>query len=137
METKIESRVGTIKASDERIYSFLTDFNNFKQFIPADKVQDFQSDENSCRFSVPNIGQVGLRVAEKTPFHTVKVTGDGMANQQFILWVQLKQAAENDTKVKITIKADINPMLKMMVSKPLQNFVDKLVEAMEKMNFGS
>ena len=58
-----------------------------------------------------------------------------MANQQFNLWVQLKQVAHNDTKVKITIKADLNPMLKMMVNKPLQNFVDKLVEGMEKMKF--
>jgi carbon monoxide dehydrogenase subunit G len=135
METKIESRVGTIAANEERIYNFISNFNNFKQFIPADKIQDFQSTEDSCKFSVPNMGQVGLRIIEKTPYNTVKVSGDGMANQQFNLWVQLKQVAENDTKVKITIKADLNPMLKMMVSKPLQNFVDKLVEAMERMKF--
>jgi carbon monoxide dehydrogenase subunit G len=135
METKIESRVGTITSSEEKIYNFVSNFNNFKQFIPADKVQDFESTEDSCHFSVPNMGKVGLRIIEKTPFNTVKVSGDGMANQQFNLWVQLKQVAENDTKVKVTIKADLNPMLKMMVSKPLQNFVDKLVEAMERMRF--
>jgi carbon monoxide dehydrogenase subunit G len=135
METKIESRVGTITSGEEKIYNFVSNFNNFKQFIPADKVQDFESTEDSCHFSVPNMGKVGLRIIEKTPFNTVKVSGDGMANQQFNLWVQLKQVAENDTKVKVTIKADLNPMLKMMVSKPLQNFVDKLVEAMERMRF--
>ena len=135
METKIESHVGTIAASEERIYNFISNFNNFKQFIPADKVQDFQSTEDSCKFSVPNMGQVGLRIVEKTPFNTVKISGDGMANQQFNLWVQLKQVADNNTRVKITIKADLNPMLKMMVSKPLQNFVDKLVEAMERLRF--
>jgi carbon monoxide dehydrogenase subunit G len=135
METKIESRVGTIAASEERVYNFIADFNNFKQFIPADKVQDFQSTGDSCRFSVPNMGQVALKIVEKTPFNTVKVTGDSMANQQFFLWVQLKQMADNDTRVKVTIKADLNPMLKMMVNKPLRNFVDKLVEAMERMKF--
>lgn len=135
METKIESRIGTIASNEERVYNFISNFNNFKQFIPADKLQDYQSTEDSCKFSVPNMGQVGLRIIEKTPFNTVKVSGDGMANQQFNLWVQLKQVGENDTKVKITIKAELNPMLKMMVSKPLQNFVDKLVEAMERLQF--
>lgn len=135
METKIESRIGTISSNEERVYNFISNFNNFKQFIPADKLQDYQSTEDSCKFSVPNMGQVGLRIVEKTPFNTVKVSGDGMANQQFNLWVQLKQVGENDTKVKITIKAELNPMLKMMVSKPLQNFVDKLVEAMERLQF--
>ena len=135
METKIESRVGTIAAGEEHIYNFISDFNNFKQFIPADKIQDYQSTTDTCRFSVPNMGQVGLKIAEKTPFNTIKVTGDGMANQQFMLWVQLKQVADNDTRVKVTLKADLNPMLKMMVSKPLQNFVDKLVEGMERMRF--
>lgn len=135
METKIESRIGTIASNEERVYNFISNFNNFKQFIPADKLQDYQSTEDSCKFSVPNMGQVGLRIVEKTPFNTVKVSGDGIANQQFNLWVQLKQVGENDTKVKITIKAELNPMLKMMVSKPLQNFVDKLVEAMERLQF--
>lgn len=135
METKIESRIGTIAAGEEKIYNFMSNFNNFKQFIPVDKIQDFESTEDSCRFSVPNMGKVGLRIVEKTPFNTIKISGDGMANQQFNFWVQLKEMDENDTKVKLTIKADLNPMLKMMVNKPLQNFVDKLVEAMEKMRF--
>jgi len=135
METKIESRVGTIASNEESIYGFISNFNNFKQFIPADKIQDFESTEDSCKFSVPNMGKVGLRIIEKIPSNTIKISGDGMANQQFNLWVQLKQVAHNDTKVKITIKADLNPMLKMMVNKPLQNFVDKLVEGMEKMKF--
>ena len=135
METKIESRTGTIASNEDRIYNFLTNFNNFKQFIPGDKVQDFESTEDSCQFSVPKIGKLGLRIIEKTPFNTIKIIGDGMANQQFNLWIQLKQAAENNTKIRITIKADLNPMLKMMVNKPLQNFVDKLVDGMEKMKF--
>jgi carbon monoxide dehydrogenase subunit G len=135
METKIESKIGTIKASEERVYNFISNFNNFKQFIPADKVQDFQSTEDSCKFSVPNMGQVGLRIIEKEPYKTIKITGDGMANQQFMFWVQLIQIEEFDTRIKLTIKAELNPMLKMMVAKPLQSFLDKLVDAMEQMGF--
>ena len=136
MDTKIESRTGKINANEELIYNFLADFNNFKGFIPPDKIEDFQSSEDHCRFKVSGIGEVGLRVIEREPFKTIKVTGDGMSNQQFLLWVQLKQVAEKDTRIKLTIKAELNPVLKMMATKPLQNFLDKLVDALENVNFG-
>jgi carbon monoxide dehydrogenase subunit G len=58
-----------------------------------------------------------------------------MANQKFVFWIQLVKKEEFDTRIKLTIKADLNPMLKMMAQKPLQNFLDKLVDAMEKMRF--
>jgi carbon monoxide dehydrogenase subunit G len=132
METKFESRIGTIHSSDEKIYNFLANFNNFKNLIPSGKVEKFESSDDHCRFAVPGIGEIGLRIVEREPHKTLKITGDGMANQQFMLWIQIKQAVENDTKLKLTMKADLNPMLKMMASKPLQDFLNKLVDAMEK-----
>ena len=135
MNSTFESRQGRIRYSDEKIYNFISNFNNFKQFVPEDKVKDFEASEDHCKFSVPNIGKIGLRIIEKVPFSTIKVSGDGMANQQFSFWVQLKRVEEDDTRIKFTITADLNPMLKMMASKPLQNFLDKLVETMEHVNF--
>ncbi len=135
METKFESRIGKINSSELNIYNFISDFNNFKNFIPADKVKDFQSTENNCRFSIPGAGDVGLKILEKTPNNTIKITGEGMSNQSFIFWIQLKEMSVSDTRIKLTIKADLNPMLKMMAAKPLQSFLDKLVDAMEKMTF--
>ena len=38
---------------------------------------------------------------------------------------------EKDTRVKITIKADLNPGLKMIASKPINQFLEKLVSGME------
>ena len=131
METKFESKVGKINSSEEKIYGFISDFNNFRQFIPEDKVKGFQSTEDNCRFNITGAGEIGLKILEKIPTHTIKITGEGMSNQSFIFWVQLKGVSDNDTRIKLTIKADLNPVLKMMASKPLQNFLDKLVEAME------
>ena len=34
--------------------------------------------------------------------------------------------SEDDTRLKITVRADLNPFLKPMVSKPLQEAVDKI-----------
>jgi carbon monoxide dehydrogenase subunit G len=135
METTIESKIGQINAPAERVFNFLSNFNNFKHFIPPDKVKDWESTPDSCSFSVEGLGKTGLRIIEKTPFSTIKITGAEGSPMSFYFWMQLKEANENDTRVKLTIKADLNPFLKMMATKPLQNFVDTLVEQLGKIPF--
>ncbi|MBA7517628.1 hypothetical protein ES705_09682 [subsurface metagenome] len=132
---KLESKIGRIESSDERIYNFLTDFNNFKNLIPEDKVSNWQSDENSCRFTVSPIGETGVKVIEKDPFKLIKLSSIDENKYNFIFWVQLKQVAENDTHIKLTLQTDINPMMQMMAKKPLQEFLDKLVDQLTRYSF--
>ena len=39
-------------------------------------------------------------------------------------WIQLKEVAPNDTRVKLTIKADIPLMFRMMFEKKIQKGLD-------------
>jgi carbon monoxide dehydrogenase subunit G len=133
MESTFESKIGKVSMPSERIYNFISDFNNLKDYVPADKISNWQSSSDACTFTVSGMGSVALKIVEKTPFNLVKIAGDGLANYQFNLWVQIKEAAESDSRVKVTLKTDINPMMKMMVSKPIQKFLDMLVESFEKM----
>lgn len=135
MESTFESKVGKVALPDEKIYTFLTDFNNLKNHIPADKISNWQSTEDTCHFTVSGMGDVGLKIVEKTPFNLVKITGDGLSNHHFLLWIQVKQVSDADSRVKVTIKADVNPVMKMMVAKPIQKFLDMLVDSFEKMSF--
>jgi carbon monoxide dehydrogenase subunit G len=132
---RLESKIGKIANSDERIYTFLTDFNNFKNFIPADKLQGWHADENSCRFTINPIGETGVKIMEKEPYKLIKLTGIEENKFNFMFWVQLKQVEENDTRIKLTLEADINPMMQMMAKKPLQEFLDKLVDQLAKYTF--
>ena len=129
--THVESRIGKIKAKDETVYQFLSDFNNFRDLVPADKISNWESSEDHCRFSINGIGDVGLNILEKKPFNTIKYGGDSLANVHFNLWIQLKRIEDGDTRVRITIKADLNPMLSMVAKKPLQDFVNILVDKLE------
>ncbi len=133
--TKYESRIGKIQSSDKKAYTFLSDFNNFKQFIPGEQVKDWESDENSCSFTIGGMGGVGLKIIEKTPHDMIRITGNGMV--EFFMWIQLKSLAEDDTRVKITMKADLNPMMEMVAAKPLKNFLNLMVDYIEKFDFNS
>ncbi len=127
--TQFESPIKKSSSSAEKIFSFLSDFDHFGELIPKDKVKDWQSNGETCRFTVDPIGEIGLRIVEKEESKTVKYTADGKTPFNFFLWVQLKEVAETDTRIKLTIKADMNPMIKMVASKPVKKFLDMLSDA--------
>lgn len=132
---KIESRIGKIEERDEKIFQFLSSFKNFEDLIPQDKINNWEATEESCRFSINGIGEVGLKIVDKEPNKVIKYSGDNLAKLDFNFWIQLKQVADLDTRVKVTFKADFNPMLNMVAKKPLQEFVDLLVDRLEKHDF--
>ncbi len=131
METKIESRIGEIKNSQEHVFTIISDFSNLQDMIPADQVKDFTSDTDSCSFTVDKIGKFGMHIIERAPNNLVKVASDPTVPFKFNLWIQLKEVSEADTRVKVTLKAELNPLMKMAAKKPLTNFVEMLVSRLE------
>jgi carbon monoxide dehydrogenase subunit G len=121
--TTFEGPVKAIPHPSDVVYGFLSDFNNFEDLLPPDKISDWESDGDSCRFTVEGIGELGLRIIDKVPYKTIKFSADGKTPFDFFLWIQLKDMGVDDTKVKLTIKAELNPMLKMMVTGPVNKFL--------------
>jgi len=130
---KIESKTGQLQYPDNKIYDFITDFNNFKQFIPEGQVKNWESSDDSCSFSLPSLGEASMSIIKKEPNKLVKVAGSGSNAIKFTIWIQLKMIADNDTRIKITLEPQMNKMMEMMAQKPLKKFIDMLVDRIEKM----
>lgn len=126
--TEFSSEVKTIPYNEERVFSMLSDLSNLEKVrdrIPQDKISDFEFDHDSCSFNVAPVGKITFQIVEREPNKTIKFTTTNSPVPLF-LWVQLKQVEENDTRLKLTVRADLNPFIKPMVSKPLQDAVDKI-----------
>jgi carbon monoxide dehydrogenase subunit G len=135
---KIESRIGKSINSDAEIYEFITNFNNFRDLLPDEKVTDWESSVDRCSFRVDPVGRTDLQILEKEPHKLVKIGSDPeQSNYQFTIWIQLKQVAENDTRVKITIEPHVNMMVVQMIKGPLKKFADGLIDKIETFQFGS
>ena len=46
----------------------------------------------------------------------------------FTLAADLNEISENKTEIKLNFEGDFNPMMSMMIKKPLTKFVDTLTE---------
>lgn len=130
MET-YESNVVHIKASAQQVFDKLSNLENLKPLLanlPAqatEKVKDITVTPDTCRFSIENFGQMGFKIIEREACKTIKFSGDDTPVEVF-LWIQLVEKEAYDTKMKITLKADVPFMLKMMVGSKLKDGVNQI-----------
>ena len=132
------SQVKTIPYNDDRIYAMLSDMSNLegiKDRIPEDKIKNFTFDADTCSFTVDPVGSVKFQIVERVPNRTIKFSTTN-SPVPLLMWIQLKQVAENDTKMKMTVRADLNPFIKPMVSKPLQEAIDRISEVIAELPYG-
>ena len=133
---KIESKIGKSASSDQQIYAFISNFHNFKDLLPADKVSGWESSEEKCSFQVDPLGRTGLMIVEKNPYSLVKMSSDPeFSSYQFTIWIQLKKVAEYDTRIKITIEPLVNKMMLPMLRVPLKKLADGIIDKMENFDF--
>ncbi|MDR1259173.1 MAG: SRPBCC family protein [Tannerellaceae bacterium] len=126
--TEFVSDIKTIPFNDDRIFKVLSDLSNLERVrdsIPGNKIKDFSFDSDSCSFSVDPVGKVRFNIVEREPNKTIKLAATD-SPVPLNIWIQLKQVAEDDTRMKLTVRTELNPFLKPMVSKPLQEAVDRI-----------
>jgi hypothetical protein len=123
---KIESDAKTINKADTVLFNFLSDFRNFDKLMP-EKVINWQSTIDKCSFTISGLTSLGMEIIERTPFSVIKIRESGKAAFEFDFIINLDKLDDNQTKVKLSFNAELNPMLSMMITKPLKNFLDILV----------
>ncbi len=122
------SEIKAIPYNEDRIFTMLSDLSNLEKVrdrIPEDKIQGFEFDRDSCSFSVAPVGKITFQIVNREPNKTIKFATTNSPVPLF-LWIQLKQVEANDTRMKLTVRAELNPLIKPMVAKPLQDAVDKI-----------
>ena len=135
--TKFESSVKQIPYPVENVYRNISDLSNLDRVrdrVPEDKLQDFQFDSDSVQVSVAPVGTIKLRIVEREENKCVKFETE-QSPLPFNLWIQVLPVSEAESKMKVTVKADIPFMLKGMVAGPLQDGVEKIADALSQIPY--
>ena len=138
-ECKYESAVTKVAASAAQIYSVFSNLRNLervKDMIPQDKVQEMEIEAESVRMKVDGLGQkITILIVDKTENEVIKYGAEGIP-MEMNFWIQMKEVAPMDTRIKLTLKADIPMMFKMMLDKKIQQGIDQAAAMIAQFPFG-
>ena len=137
MAVQFESNVKHVPYSQERVYNKLSDLNNLEGVRERldmvkdkldGKLEDMSFDRDSITLKVQGIS-LTLRIIEREPLKCIKFEGD-KSPIPLNLWIQILPVTQEEAKMKVTIRAEVNMFMKAMVSKPLQEGVEKLADVL-------
>jgi len=118
-----------INKSPEDLYNYLSDFNNFEKLMP-DQVTNWQATKESCSFTIQGMADLAMKMGKQTEFS--QITYNSVGKKPFVFDLNTTfSSVENKTETQTILNADLNPMLKMMAGRPLQNFVNLLVNKLK------
>jgi hypothetical protein len=126
-----ESRSGSLSCTSKEVFDFVTDIRNFEQFIPEGTINNWQSEKDTGSFTVSMLGTVNVRIVKKEPFNRVVFNGDALKKNDFTLVLNVIEGMNQKAEVKVLLDAELNPMLRMVANKPIEQFLEILVREME------
>ena len=130
-ESKYESKITSSPCSAEQIYRVLSNMQNLERvrdMMSKDKIQEMDIYPDRVRIKVDGLGQkITIAIVDTIENDTVKYGVEGVPMDAH-LWIQLKEVAPADTRIRLTVKAEIPFMFKMMIGKKLQEGLDQAAD---------
>ena len=136
-DSKFESSIKFVPYPQEAVYRNISDLRNLEKVqdrIPEDKVNDLTFDEDTVGVNVAPVGELKLRICDREEPKCVKFE-TVQSPVPFNVWIQVLPVDEASSKMKVTVKADLNPFVKSMVEKPLQEAVEKIADALAQVQY--
>jgi len=118
----------TIDRAAEEVFTFLADFNNHKGLMP-DNVINWSSGYDDAYFEVANMLKLKLKITERTPNSYIEILPVEKPPFAVKLNWEIK-SVDNTSEVTFVINAELNMMMKMMASGPLQKLADHQTKAL-------
>ncbi len=132
----IKSESLSTSSAIKDLYNYLIDFNNFKNILPEDKVENFECSGDTCSFNIKGVTALTVRISEKIPNTSIKYQTEGLAKFNFILEAKFEGDAESLGKCNVQLHGDMNPFIKVMAEKPLTQLVNTMSVKLSQLKLG-
>ena len=126
----LEGRKIIVNKSSVGLKEMLNRPKDYQNLMP-ENLQKFETTEKGFKFSLSGMPEIGL-IIEEVSSNQVVLKSDS-ANLQFALKGLLSPISEQKTEVQLVFEGKFNPFIKMMVEKPLKNFIDQLTNKIEQL----
>ena len=128
----IESQKVTADKSQQEMFEFLTNAENYEQLMPESKEKFEVRDEKTFVFGLKGMPVIKLQIRETIEPELV-VLGSTSDKLDFTLKAHISALNENQSEVQMEFNGEFNAKMAMMVKKPLSKFINTLAENIGKL----
>ena len=131
MEINKESK--EIPYSSEKIYTYISDINNYENIL-KNEIKSFDKiSENEFKIKIGSMPGIKLILEKNLTDDYVKlISNDSKFNFSIIIYVN--QISDKSSKVTVKFTGSFSSMIEMMIRKPLENFIESLKNKIEEIN---
>ena len=118
--------------SAEELFDYIGDMNNMPPILP-EQVVNITADTDNLAFTIQGMGSIALCVFNRKPNELIQLSPVGKTPFQFVLniYVRVSESLSlqvSESECSFEIDAQLNPLMQMMASRPLQNLVNIMAE---------
>ena len=134
--TEIESKHGIVSRQPYELYMSFVDMQNFVRMLPDDKKDMLTADYDTLTATVQGFN-IGVKMHQRVPYSRIELVDYG-APFAFHIVLHFEPAAEDPYKTDfwINMEADLNLMMKMMLSGRMKEALDKVVDGLVEVSNG-
>jgi len=128
---KINSSIARVDHSIEQLFSKLSRVETYEDLMPKDAAFT-KIDPSRFRFKLGGMPEIELIISDKKTNESIVLTSSS-DKISFSLRAHLTKIAETQSNLQLHFEGDFNPMISMMVKKPLTQFMESLISNIHKL----
>lgn len=126
----LEGRKIIVNKSSSELSAMLKNPQDYKELMP-ESLQNFEAREDGFKFGLKGMPEIALKIDNVSDKEVVLKSAS--SSLDFALTGTMNPLNENQTEVQLLFEGKFNPFIKMMVEKPLQNFIAALTDKIEQL----
>lgn len=128
----LESPKVNVDKSQQELFNFLTDVENYEQIMPESKEKFEVKSSDTFAFALKGMPEIWLQIKEKRKPNLI-VLGSTSDKFDFSLDVVIEDAGNEKSQAQLFFNGKFNAMMAMMVKGPLNKFIGSLAENISKL----
>ena len=129
---ELESQKVTVQKSQQELYNYLTQVENYEQLMPESKEKFEVKSKDTFAFALKGMPEIELQIQD-TREPDLIVLGSTSDKFNFSLDVVIGDAGANQSEAQLFFHGKFNAMMSMMVKGPLKKFIGNLSENVAKL----
>ena len=126
----LEGRKIVVNKSSSELAGMLKNPEDYKDLM-LEGLQSFEARENGFKFGLKGMPEIALKIENVSDKEVVLKSAS--SSLDFALTGTMNPVSESQTEVQLLFEGKFNPFIKMMVEKPLQNFINSLTDKIEQL----